>query len=338
MTTVDIIIPCYNYGRYLTACVESVLAQRDVNVRALIVDDASTDETPAIGQALASRDHRVEFRRHAINRGHIATYNEGIAWTRAEYMLILSADDALTPGALARVTRIMNDNPEITLAYGRDIPFSGDAPPGPAGDAERCTWRTYSYRQFLAMSCDIGHTPIQSPTAVVRTSAQKRAGGYRPDHPHSGDTEAWLRVAAQGLVLEVDSHQAFRRVHARNMSWTFSSLARLIEHQRAFDVHFDEHWALLHDCDRLRARVNVTLAKAAFWEGAHAFDRGDDALCAECLEFAVSRHPAICLTAEWGRLAWKRRIGTRAWRVLRPISDVVRQAARYAPEQAAGTR
>ena len=42
----------------------------------------------------------MEFRRHPVNRGHIATYNEGLEWASGDYLLVLSADDMLTPGAL----------------------------------------------------------------------------------------------------------------------------------------------------------------------------------------------------------------------------------------------
>src|ERR1035438_4484005 len=92
--TVDVVIPCYNYGKYLRACVESVLSQRDVNVRALVIDDASPDETAELGQELAASDKRVTFHRHEKNKGHIATYNEGlIDWSTSEYTMLLSADD-----------------------------------------------------------------------------------------------------------------------------------------------------------------------------------------------------------------------------------------------------
>src|ERR1700678_792414 len=93
MSPVDVVVPCYNYGRYLKGCVESVLSQRDVDVRVLIIDDASSDDTPVIGEGLAANDMRITFRRHAVNLGHIKTFNEGILdWARAPYTLLSSAD------------------------------------------------------------------------------------------------------------------------------------------------------------------------------------------------------------------------------------------------------
>ena len=68
-TSFSVVIPCYNYARYLEACVESVLSQ-GVKVQVIVIDDCSSDETPAVGAALAM-DPRVTFLRHEVNQGHI---------------------------------------------------------------------------------------------------------------------------------------------------------------------------------------------------------------------------------------------------------------------------
>src|SRR5687767_13819433 len=73
---VDVVIPCYQYGHFLQDCVNSVLIQKDVQVKVLIIDDASSDNTLEIARNLAKRDSRVEVRRHLVNQGHINTYNE----------------------------------------------------------------------------------------------------------------------------------------------------------------------------------------------------------------------------------------------------------------------
>ena len=96
MSRVDVIVPCYNYARYLPACAGSALDQPGVDVRVLVIDDCSPDDTPAVGKKLAAEDARVEFRRHEQNKGHIETYNEGIEWASGDYVLLLSADDMVT--------------------------------------------------------------------------------------------------------------------------------------------------------------------------------------------------------------------------------------------------
>jgi len=67
---------------------------------------------------LPARTGGVEFVRHTTNHRHIATYNEGLEWATAEYTLLLSADDLLTPGALERAVRVMDRHPEVGLTCG----------------------------------------------------------------------------------------------------------------------------------------------------------------------------------------------------------------------------
>src|SRR5690242_7106353 len=109
MRNCDVIIPCYNYGRFLHSCVKSVLSQTGCSVRALILNDCSADNSLEIARAIAAEDARVEVIHHEQNKGHIATYNEGIDWDRADYMLLLSADDLLAPGALSRAIDLMEE-------------------------------------------------------------------------------------------------------------------------------------------------------------------------------------------------------------------------------------
>src|SRR5258708_7132537 len=99
MAKVDVVVPCYNYGRFLRSCVGSVLEQSVRDLRVLIIDDASTDDSLSVARKLASDDPRVSVIAHSRNQGHISTYNEGIAWASAGYFLLLSADDLLVVGA-----------------------------------------------------------------------------------------------------------------------------------------------------------------------------------------------------------------------------------------------
>src|SRR5437868_1488824 len=115
MATVDVVIPCYNYGRFLEACLRSVLTQPISDLRVLIIDDASTDDSALIAKHLATDDPRIEVRVHSENRGHIRTYNEGIDWAESEYFVLLSADDLLAPGSLGRAVTIMDGEPDIVL-------------------------------------------------------------------------------------------------------------------------------------------------------------------------------------------------------------------------------
>ena len=124
MSSVDVFVPCYNYGRYLPDCVASVLAQEGVDIRILIIDDASTDGSAEVARQLAETDRRITLALHHTNQGHIATYNEGIAWAAADYMLLLSADDMVAPGAFGRAVDVMDRRATVGMVYGRACKFS----------------------------------------------------------------------------------------------------------------------------------------------------------------------------------------------------------------------
>jgi glycosyltransferase involved in cell wall biosynthesis len=331
MATVDVIIPCYNYGRYLRDCVNSVLTQAGVDVRVLIIDDASTDNSADVAKAL-TRDPRVTFRRHGRNHGHIATYNEGIEWLTSDYMLLISADDALVPGALERAARVLDAHPGVSFTYGNQIVFSTESLPQVEGN-EPADFRIITAEALFAQACGGGDNPVPTPTAVVRTSEQKAVGGYRPELPHTGDLEMWLRLATRGDIGVLTARQAMKRVHGSNMELTYLGVPDLEQRRAAFTSVFEREAAGRPELQAYRAVSDRSLANFAFWSASKSFERGDTARCNGLLRFAATVNPELRDAPEWKRLKWKLRLGTRAWRAIAPILNRFR-----APQLATGER
>lgn len=215
---VGVVVPCYNYGRYLAQCVGSVVSQPHVETQVHIIDDASTDESFETAQELA-RDHPgVVATRHAKNMGHIATYNEGLEQVDSDYVVLLSADDQLAPGALGRAVALMEAFPNVGLAYGHPQTFTAE----PEQGTQRVrNWSVWSGRRWISAQFSRGLSNIYSPEAVVRTAVHREAGYYRPSLPHSGDLEMWLRIADISDVGRVNGpDQAYRRLHSASMMET----------------------------------------------------------------------------------------------------------------------
>ena len=318
MRRVDVFVPCYNYGRYLHQCVGSVLSQEGVDVRVLILDDASFDESQEVARALVTEDHRVEYRHHDINRGHIATYNEGIGWVGGDYCLLLSADDVLTPGSLARATAVMEQHPEVVLCYGRAF-ATADPRPDTFAAPDRLTWQVYEGYQFVEMMARAWNNIVPTPTAVGRTAIQKRIGGYNPRLTHTGDMDMWLRFAAHGSVAAVDAEQAYYRLHGTNMSTGYFGLQEFAQIRDAFDLFFDGQGRHLTDLPRIRQIAHQGLAVQAFYLANELFNAGDTAACERILRVAVERWPAVRNHRGWCRLRLKRLLGSRFWAMLRPL-------------------
>jgi hypothetical protein len=232
-----------------------------------------------VAEGIAARDGRVEVRRHVENKGHLATYNEGLlGWADRDYAVLLSADDLLTPGALQRATRIMDERPSVGLVYGRSAYFV-DNDDLPSIGRRALGVKVWPGQEWLARRCRSGVSVISSPEVVVRTSVQHQVGGYRPNLPHAGDLEMWLRFAAVGDVAYVRGlAQAFYRRHPQSMLRTrFNTvLADLEQRRTAFDTFFADQ-PDLRDRDALERAAHLALANDALEQACRAVehDRGD---------------------------------------------------------------
>jgi glycosyltransferase involved in cell wall biosynthesis len=317
---VDIVVPCYNYARFLRRSVESILAQQGVDVRVLIIDDASSDETSQVGQALAA-DHRVNYRRHAENRGHIATYNEGLlGWVTAQYSMLLSADDWLTPGALARAVDLLDTYPGCGFVCGFALIVSDQPQALPQLDGRRCILPGEDYVKHV-----INHAnPVPTPTVVVRTDLQHELGGYRPELPHSADMELWLRFAAHGSVGIIRAVQAYYNWHGGNMGrdYYYRALGDLQEQEGAAISGLNE-WPEARREPWL-GELRRHLAQQSFWLAHRAFEAGDESGMLRCLEFSSRNDPTIIASRQWRKLHLKRRIGHPLWSILQPLARNLR--------------
>lgn len=219
MASVDIVVPCYNYAHFLEDCVASILSQRGVEVRVLIIDDASPDQTQEVGQNLAASDPRVTYLRNAQNLGLIGTANRGLMdWAEADYVLLLSADDLLTPNSLARATAIMEAHADVHMVYGRSLLIGDDFDASSAPDDRAETeFKLIPGRDFIRRNFT-HHNPVPSPTAVLRTRVQQQLGGYFAQFPHTSDMEMWMRFATRGPIGVIRNVQACYRIHDASMS------------------------------------------------------------------------------------------------------------------------
>lgn len=212
-----VVIPCYRYGHYLTDAVKAALAQRHVKTKVVIVDDYSLDGSADIARALADSDSRVTVIVHEENKGHIQTYNDGLALVDTDLVALVSADDLLAPGALDRAAALMQRHPSVGLVYGKAVTFTGVVPAN-ARSVGLGLWRTINGRRWIWDIAKRGFNPIYSPEAVVRTDVMRQIGSYSANLPHSGDLEYWLRIASQWDIGQIRGCvQAYYRIHGANM-------------------------------------------------------------------------------------------------------------------------
>jgi len=314
LPTVTVVVPCYRYGRYLPELVTTTLAQEGVRVNMIIVDDASPDDSGAIARDLASAHENITFIEHTTNRGHIATYNDGLAAATGKYVVLLSADDLLAPGSLARSTALMEWDASVSFVYGYSPDFS-QAPPEP--HHRYYSWSVWSSDQWIWRLCARGSNVISNPEVVMRRAVMDDLGGYNQALPHTADLLLWLQAAAKGRVGRVNGpDQAYYRVHGANMHLSdFSSiLSDFQERVKTFDYFLTTDLSEHPEQQRLLARVHRALAiesvRWAIWFHDQAADNWRETMETHG-DLALSLWPGITSTSLWRRYN-RRRSGQNA--------------------------
>src|SRR5574344_389080 len=101
---VSVIIPVYNTAFYLNRCVDSVIAQKDVSIEIILVDDGSTDKSPKICDEYAEKYDFIKML-HIINSGPATAKNEGMKIAEGDYIALTDSDDAMKPEMLREMIR-----------------------------------------------------------------------------------------------------------------------------------------------------------------------------------------------------------------------------------------
>ena len=308
---VTAVITAYNYGRYLRECTQSVLSQRDVDVRLIIVDDCSTDETPQVTGQLAG-DPRVTVIRNEPNRGQLPSVNDAAEMVTTEFVVKLDADDLLARGALARATALLDAHPNVGFVYGRPRHFSGPTPR--LIDLPALSWTVWSGREWIARLCRMGFNAISQPEVVMRTAFLRRALPIPVELPHTFDMHLWMQLASMGDVARINGPaQGYYRVHDASMQRTVNAgiFFDLRSRREAFDRFFAGLGGAIPNAHELHDLARRTLAGNGLDRACRAYDRGrtQEDPVEEFVAFAFDAWPDARELPEWAALARRRAVG-----------------------------
>ncbi len=203
---IAVIIPCHNYGEYLAAAIDSVLAQTRAPDEIVVVDDASTDDTRTV--AVAYQDRGVRYLRGEWKAVGDAR-NAGLHATRADFLVFLDADDLLHPEYLSCGLEALMEHPAAAIAYTDQQYFGQNKTHYRAPDI-------FDPKRFDT----VNHI---HPASIVRRDALVQAGGWSHGEHQDGDWITWRRVLALGWKAVKSKGLWFYRIHDRNMHKTLNA-------------------------------------------------------------------------------------------------------------------
>jgi glycosyltransferase involved in cell wall biosynthesis len=216
MVMVSVIIPAFNYGRYLGSALESILAQTYEDFEIIIVDDGSTDNTLEVVRGFT--DPRIKYI-YQENKGLPGARNTGIKAAQGKYIAFLDADDLWHPCKLEKQVSFLERNDNVGVVYtgasyvnteGELLPFRWD--PEPKSDS--------FYEALLFQN------PIHVSSATVRADCLAQIGLFDESFMAVEDLDLWRRIAARYSFYQISENLTIARHHPENMTKDLNRMAK----------------------------------------------------------------------------------------------------------------
>jgi len=183
---VSVIVTCYNLGKYLEECINSIRGQ--VSYEIIIVDDNSTDDSYSVALNLQQHHPSIEVIRTPQNLYLAGALNYAISQARGQYIIPLDADNMLGANTIDILSSALDSNSDIDIAYG------GMEVLEPNGHRWTSDWppRAFDFRAQMS------HRNQLPSTSMYRKRVWERVGGYRRRCRTAEDADFWCRVTSLG--------------------------------------------------------------------------------------------------------------------------------------------
>ena len=209
---VSIIVPLYNYRKYIGYCIQSILNQTYKNFELIVVDDCSTDGSYGIAKKFEKQDDRVKVIKLDINSGYSKAKNEGIILSRGEYIATLDADDMMTKKSIQRrLSAAIKQN--VPFVYANAIKVKGKI------SLKECYKLKDPFRQRHPSIYE-----IHAQTIFIRRDIFHKYGLFDENLRSRSDREMWWRLFGKSEAEKVkiksyhlDRTVAYYRVHSASM-------------------------------------------------------------------------------------------------------------------------
>ena len=205
---VTVVVPTKNRSRLLARAVRSALAQRDVSVQVVVVDDGSTDDTP--GMLAACPDDRVVHLRHERSRGVSRARNAGLRRADGRYVAFLDDDDVWAPDKLREQLAACSSSGARWSCTGavnvvHDLQPVSHHPALVEGDV-------------LAELLGHNRIPGGASSVLVETALVRELGGFDESLSTLADWDLWIRLAQASPLAAVRRDLVGYYLHAGSMA------------------------------------------------------------------------------------------------------------------------
>ncbi|MVN21124.1 glycosyltransferase family 2 protein [Mucilaginibacter arboris] len=214
---VSIIIPCFNYGKFLSDALDSALAQTYSNWECIVVNDGSTDNSEVIGRKYENSDSRFKYI-YQENAGHSAARNTALKASKGKYIQFLDADDMLENEKLNLQVALMEENTAIDLVYSDILGFLDKDPTRKLTPANFFTQPLISGKGEALIANLIPTNFFLPGCVMMRRIIYEKVGTMKASYGFE-DWEYFFRIAFEGFSFYHDPREGVRllsRTHGNN--------------------------------------------------------------------------------------------------------------------------
>lgn len=223
---VTILIANHNYGKYIESCIKSAQNQTYQNIKIIVVDDASTDNSREIIDKLADKDFRITTKCLSTCVGASEARNIAIrqCLNETDYFLILDADDEARTTKVAEMLQVIQTSNAIGCVYGDYDILNVET-----GNIIREFKEPYSLKR-LQQDCIVHSASLISKEALETTKELYEFGNISfydkrlhgpANQTFQGcceDFDLWLRIAERFIIVHIPKSLSLVRVHPHNAS------------------------------------------------------------------------------------------------------------------------
>jgi len=204
---VSVLIPSFNYGRFIEEAIESVLSQSFKDFELIVVDNNSSDNTKEILEAYLKTDSRISYYCNEKNIGAQANFNQALLLARGDYIKFLNADDKLHTECLEKFVEVLDNNADVSLVTSKRILFG-----------EKTSLFTPPFTGKVDGFDAIFHALksknwIGEPTTVMFRRKNLNLGLFDISLLMFADLDMWLRQLQVGDLYIVDEVLSYFRIH-----------------------------------------------------------------------------------------------------------------------------
>lgn len=206
----SLLLCVYNGEDYLRDTLDSIVGQTYEQWELIVIDDCSSDATPAILAEYAARDQRIKVHRNPENLRLQKSLNRGLSLVKGQYVVRIDADDVCALNRLERQVAFMEAHPELQLSFCRFLQLKNGAivhsPFNVRKDAE-------VVRALLLVT-----NPVIHPGVIARAEAICRLR-YCEETTCTEDLELWQRMDMNGMRMAAqDEYLLLYRIHDKQIS------------------------------------------------------------------------------------------------------------------------